>query len=408
MIIKNTSGSRLTDRSTHRIASIDAFRALTMGLMIFVNDLWTLKEVPVWLEHAAAQADAMGLSDVVFPAFLFIVGLSIPFALKNRIRKGQSTGEIVWHIISRSAALLVMGVLHVNLENFQPEAVWLPKAIWQIMITIGFFLIWNNYSGWKLNKKTTILLQGTGWIILIIMAIIFRGGEAENPVWIKTYWWGILGLIGWAYLLSSLIYLIAGNRLSILFPAWLFFIIFNIADFAGWLENLEEIRHYVWIVGSGSMPAFTMGGVVASGLYMNFTRDNGWKYFLASILLLGIVMLIFGFAIRPLWGISKIRATPAWIGICTGISFITYGVLYIVMDRWNRTRWYKLIKPAGTATLTCYLLPYIHYALYSIIGISLPVVLRTGFAGILKSIVYALVIIFVTGLLSKIKIRLRI
>jgi len=48
MITRNTPNTRLTDRSTHRIASIDAFRALTMGLMIFVNDLWTLKEVPVW------------------------------------------------------------------------------------------------------------------------------------------------------------------------------------------------------------------------------------------------------------------------------------------------------------------------------------------------------------------------
>jgi predicted acyltransferase len=73
-----------------RIASIDIFRALTMLLMILVNDLWTLHDIPEWLEHTKAEEDGMGLADVVFPAFLFIVGLSIPFAIKARINKGDS------------------------------------------------------------------------------------------------------------------------------------------------------------------------------------------------------------------------------------------------------------------------------------------------------------------------------
>ncbi|MGV3599658.1 MAG: heparan-alpha-glucosaminide N-acetyltransferase domain-containing protein [Dyadobacter fermentans] len=63
--------------SSLRLDSIDVFRAVTMFLMIFVNDFWTLEGVPEWLEHSKAEEDAMGLSDVVFPAFLFIVGLSI-------------------------------------------------------------------------------------------------------------------------------------------------------------------------------------------------------------------------------------------------------------------------------------------------------------------------------------------
>ena len=61
---------------TQRIASIDITRALTMLLMIFVNDLWSLSNIPAWLEHTAAQEDGMGVADAVFPAFLFIVGMS--------------------------------------------------------------------------------------------------------------------------------------------------------------------------------------------------------------------------------------------------------------------------------------------------------------------------------------------
>ena len=58
------------------IASIDILRALTMVLMIFVNDLWSLKDIPAWLGHVESGVDGIGLADIVFPAFLFIVGLS--------------------------------------------------------------------------------------------------------------------------------------------------------------------------------------------------------------------------------------------------------------------------------------------------------------------------------------------
>ncbi len=100
-----------------RLKSIDILRALTMLLMIFVNDLWSLNDIPEWLGHKAADVDGMGLADVVFPAFLFIVGLSIPFAINARLKKGDSRKLILRHIIERTLALLIMGVFMVNLEN---------------------------------------------------------------------------------------------------------------------------------------------------------------------------------------------------------------------------------------------------------------------------------------------------
>ena len=55
-----------------RVATIDILRALTMVLMIFVNDLWSLTGIPGWLEHVEKGVDGMGLADTVFPAFLFM------------------------------------------------------------------------------------------------------------------------------------------------------------------------------------------------------------------------------------------------------------------------------------------------------------------------------------------------
>ena len=46
--------------ASNRLKSIDILRALTMLLMIFVNDLWSLTDIPAWLEHKAADEDGMG------------------------------------------------------------------------------------------------------------------------------------------------------------------------------------------------------------------------------------------------------------------------------------------------------------------------------------------------------------
>src|SRR5882762_7515738 len=134
---RNTSQSNALPQL--RLNSIDVLRALTMFFMIFVNDLWTLKEVPLWLEHATAQEDRLVFADTIFPAFLFIVGLSIPFAIITRLKKGDAPLTISKHILLRSLALIVMGVFHVNMESYNPIAV-LPKAVWEIFITVGFFL----------------------------------------------------------------------------------------------------------------------------------------------------------------------------------------------------------------------------------------------------------------------------
>ncbi len=381
-----------------RLASIDVFRALTMFLMIFVNDLWTLKDIPGWLEHTQAQEDGMGLADTVFPAFLFIVGLSIPFAIGSRVDKGQSQTRIIGHILGRGIALLVMGFFHVNLENYYEGVAFFPKPVWQILITIAFFLIWLDYPR-NMSKKKKVLLQGLGILMLVVLAILYRGGGVTNITWMQPQWWGILGLIGWAYLWCAIIFVLAKGRLAVTVAALLFFLLFNIAAHAGWLNALKPVKEYVWIVGDGAMPALVMAGILASQLY------NRRMIVLAAI---ATLFLIGGFFLRPYWGISKILATPSWVMICTAISLYSFTAFIYIADIKKKHNWFSIIRPAGTSTLTAYLLPYIHYALYSIAGISLPLILRTGFVGIIKSLLYALLIILITGVLDKWKLRLKI
>ncbi|MEO8416072.1 MAG: DUF5009 domain-containing protein, partial [Ginsengibacter sp.] len=181
-----------------RLLSIDVFRAVTMFFMIFVNDVSGVTNIPEWIEHVSAKADGLGFADTIFPIFLFIVGLSLPFALMKRMSRGDSFYKVATYILARAFALLVMGFIHVNMENYNSTAI-LPKAVWELLVTVAFFLIWIDYPD-KMNKTRKFVLQGAGILILLIMAYLFKGGKPEAPVGFKPYWWGILGIIGWSYL----------------------------------------------------------------------------------------------------------------------------------------------------------------------------------------------------------------
>ena len=108
--------------SSQRILSIDALRGITILVMIFVNELAGVSGIPAWMKHMPADADAMTFVDVVFPAFLFIVGMSIPFAINRRLSKGDNFMKLQGYILWRALGLLVLGFFMVNAEDGYNEA----------------------------------------------------------------------------------------------------------------------------------------------------------------------------------------------------------------------------------------------------------------------------------------------
>lgn len=389
-----------------RIASIDIFRALTMFLMIFVNDMAGLQNIPGWLKHTPAEFDGMGLSDVVFPMFLFIVGLSIPYAIRSRFKKGESTLRVLIHILMRSLALIVMGFFLVNFENINRTLLPVSRQFYEILLFVAFLLIWNLYpETGKAGKIPANWLRGTGILLLAFLAIIYKGGTIENPVWMRPYWWGILGLIGWAYLISALITLFADKKFWLIALALIFFCFLNYQEFSPLFENLPGIK----LIISASNYSLVMSGVFASVVFDKLAKDSHREWLYAGILVfLAIIFIGYGFDVRSLDGISKIKATPSWTTICAGISFAVYALLFLIADKYKLVKWANIIAPAGQSTLTCYLVPYLIYPTLALLGWKWPDFLTSGFAGLLKSLVFALLIVWITGLLEKIHIKLRI
>lgn len=387
--------------SPKRLLSVDAFRALNMLCMVFINDLSGVKGMPLWMDHAKRIEDRMGFADTIFPAFLFIVGLSIPLAIGRKLQKGESFNTIALSIIMRSFALIVMGFLHVNLENYNSAAV-LPEAVWEILITVGFFLIWLDYPD-TLDKTKRYILSGTGWAILIVMAILFKGGTPQDPVGLRPSWWGILGIIGWSYLVCAFVYFLAKGRFAAMVIAFLVFIGLNI------IAHALHLKLKLPVIYDGSSISLVMAGIVVSLWYARIVAKGYNTKLWLSILLAGCAAIAVGLLIRPYTeGISKIRSTPAWIFICIGISILMFEVMIYLVDFKGKKNWFSLIWPAGTATLTCYLIPYLQLGIYGLIHFEYPHVLNYGIGGFLRSWAVAFIVVIIGGYLERRHLKLKI
>ena len=95
--------------SAPRLLSLDVMRGATIAAMILVTDPGTYSAVFPPLLHAAWQGATP--TDMIFPAFLFMVGVSTVFSIQGRLQRGTTRGRLVAHILLRSVVLIVLGLL---------------------------------------------------------------------------------------------------------------------------------------------------------------------------------------------------------------------------------------------------------------------------------------------------------
>jgi predicted acyltransferase len=390
-----------------RIASVDIMRGLTLLLMLFVNDL-NMKVAPAWLGHMKAEYDGMGLADWVFPGFLFIVGMAIPFAISGRIKKGDSVPGILLHIAVRTISLLIIGVLMLNSGRVNPGTTGMHKDLWALLMYVSVFLLWNDYPQGR-HKVLFLILRAAGVAILVFLAIIFRSGPTDDPGWMITGWWGILGLIGWGYLVSSLIYLALRDSVTGTAIAVLFFLAVNMLDQKGLLGFLDPLRPVLGIIIQANVPLIVLTGMLA-GILLRRMKDSGHERIITLFVTLGFISLAAGFILRNWFIISKILATPSWGMICSGISFIVFAAIYWLADVRGLTGWAGFVKPAGKHSLTTYLAPDILY--HAIWMSAVPILFykqsSEPWIVITGSIAWALLMAGLTALLARAGIKLKL
>lgn len=395
---------RYNQLSHQRILSIDAFRGITILVMIFVNELAGVHDIPQWLKHMPAKADAMSFVDVVFPAFLFIVGMSIPFAINSRLAKGDSLIQLQKHILFRTLGLLVLGFFMVNAEDgYDQNAMGMSINLWALLFFAAVILIWKVYH--TSNKVLVIILRAIGFVILVALAIVYKGEDGQH---ITPQWWGILGLIGWAYLYSCILYqLLRGNKYLLLLM-----IAACIAFYA--IGRLPAVRQsgMEWMSeqsGNAVQTSITLCGIVLSLIFFDIRKPELARSRFLQALLFIIILFIAGYFLRPYYKISKIYATPTWAFYSAGFCTLLFIFLYWLVEIKRIYKWTNFFRPAASNPLLTYIIPDIVYYLTALLGIILtPHFFRQGLPGMVWSALYAVAIMGIVIFLNRMKLRLHL
>lgn len=428
--------------ASERVASVDVLRGLVITLMVFVNDVAGVPHAPLWLKHVDASADGMTLPDIVFPAFLFIAGVSIPLALERARARGQSDGRILARVVSRVLALLAMGVVMVNGEEHEP---W-PRGLWNTLAFASMFLAFAVVPENPGRTRRVLRLgRWVGAIALAALVLAHRGSDGRalvfgplfdsgDTVWLRHSWWGILGLIGWAYLVASLVYLACGRRREWLVGCIALLMLLPVAvesDLGGRLASrpwlgwagpaidavgalLAWINGHVGLSGTlGTQAGLTVAGVCLGAMLVRGRDLAAHTERIRWALVFAAGLAAAGLLLDAPHGINKIRATPAWCLYCAALTTIAWAALYRSVDVRPTPGWTALVRPAGANPLLAYLL---HPFLLLLVGLIGGPFARVVFSyrtlpaplAVLGSLAMALLVVQATGWIAARGYRLRV
>lgn len=407
---------------TDRIVSLDVFRGLTMLVMLFVNDigdidLGHIQNAPWWLKHTPGSIDGMTIADVIFPCFLFIIGMAIPIALEQRIALGDSLAKLSKHIVIRAMALIFIGLCMVNSCHrckLDEAGMGMSGAWWRVLMFLGVILFWNRYPAAQGAKHWLFAaLRIFAAALLIYLLVIFRADQDGASFWLRPQWWGIIGIIGWAYLISAFVWLLCRNHGTAIMGVFALLIALNIglrSDLLSWWGSIVHATHG-WVPSLSHVlyATMAMAGMTITTLFRPNSPATTPRSRIVWTLLFGAGFAAAGLLLRPLWGIHKSGCTPSWILCSVAIACAVDALLYWLVDVKKITGWTALIAPAGSNTLLMYILPCIFYSMLAVLGIDyLQTHFIEGWTGVARSAVIAVCLMGVTGLLTRCGIRLKV
>ncbi|HUR21145.1 MAG TPA: hypothetical protein VMZ90_10080, partial [Vicinamibacterales bacterium] len=288
-----------------------------------------------------------------------------------------------------------------------------------------------------------------GWLGLVALALAYRTPvtaadpsphhlvfgplfDANDATWLRHSWWGILGIIGWAYFASATIYLVLGRRREWLIGAIGVLMTFYVATHAdyssrlaarSWLDGVRPLVDFVQaLLGGvnrhvsigqslGSVAAITMAGCALGSILVPSStvktpRDRlQW----ATVFTLGLFLGALCF--DGSYGLNKIQATPAWCFLCAGLTAAAWILLYWLIDLRPAPAWSCFLQPAGANPLLAYLLHPLLYYIATVTALPLHFYHRPDWpllVNITGSLLMALLIIQLTALIARLGYRLKV
>jgi predicted acyltransferase len=161
-----------------RVISVDVLRGLTVAAMVLVNNPGSWSAIYWPLRHA--EWNGFTPTDMIFPFFLFIVGVAIPLALGARLERDAP--GLVGRVLRRSLAIFALGLLLHALPWFHLATLRVPGVLQRIAVCYllaALLVIWSRgIAGWRLQALAAGALLVGYWLLMTRVPV--PGGVAGD------------------------------------------------------------------------------------------------------------------------------------------------------------------------------------------------------------------------------------
>ncbi len=359
-----------------RLASLDAFRGITIAGMILVNNPGTWSAVYDPLEHAAWHGWTP--TDLVFPFFLFIVGVAITFTYRKRLARGVDRGPLVTKAVKRTFILIGLGLFlaafpfvtssgaFIDLSTLRYPGVLQRIAICYLIVTLLFL-----YTSPRTQIAAAVALLFGYWALMELVPVPGYGaGLIDQP----------------EATLSAYV-----DR--VVFGGHLWASTNGMWDPEGLLSTMPAI-------------VSTMIGVWAGHILLNDT-DRSQKALM--LFAWGFVLGAIGYMWDWFFPINKMIWTSSYAVFTGGLAMSFLAACYLLLDVQGRNRWSKPFIAYGMNAIAIYVLSGVLARLISVVhvreGVSLKAYIYDNvFAGLgtpeFSSMLFALMWVLGLGALA--------
>ena len=161
-----------------RLLSVDALRGLTVAAMVLVNNPGTWRAVYPPLRHAAWHGWTP--TDVIFPFFVFIVGVAIPLALGPRLESGGRSAAIV-KVLRRSLVIFALGIVLNGFPWFHWATLRIPGVLQRIAVCYLAAAVIYLFTSTRAQAIVTAALLVGYWLVMTLVPVPGYGAGDLSP-----------------------------------------------------------------------------------------------------------------------------------------------------------------------------------------------------------------------------------
>jgi predicted acyltransferase len=155
--------------SSGRMLSLDVFRGLTIAGMVLVNNPGTWGAIYSPLKHA--EWHGWTPTDLIFPFFLFIVGISITLAFARRVETGDDQYDLLKKVFKRSAIIFALGLFLNGFPYFDLAEIRIPGVLQRISVCYLVASLIFLKSSWRTQATIAAALLLLYWILMTIVPV---------------------------------------------------------------------------------------------------------------------------------------------------------------------------------------------------------------------------------------------